>query len=121
MAEQLKQEYDGTRLLHLGGISSEKDLDVLHCTRLTAQLSGLIRKYRGKFVLTRKCKEMLAVQDIGSIYLELFKAYATRFNWAFRDGYTEAEIVQHSFLYTLYLLARFGASWQPQHFYERGS
>ncbi len=112
MAEQLQQEYDGIRLRHLGGISSEVDLDVLHCTRLTAQLAGLIRKYRGKFVLTRKCKEMLAAQDIGSIYLELFKAYTTKFNWGYRDGYPEAGIIQHSFLYTLYLLASFGETWQ---------
>jgi hypothetical protein len=118
MAEQLRQQENGIRRLYLGGISSEVDLDQLHCTRLTAQLAGLIRKYRGKFVLTRKCRDMLAMENNGSIYLELFKAYATQFNWGYRDRYPEAPIVQHSFLYTLFLLGSFGDVERPQRFYE---
>ena len=122
MAEQLRQADDeeggGIRLLRIGGISSEVDLEVLHCTRLVAQLAGLIRKYRGKFVLTRKCQKMLVLEDYGNIYLELFKAYTTKFNWGYRDGYPEAGIVQQSFLYTLFLLASFGNIQQPQQFYE---
>ena len=122
MAEQLRQADDEeggfNRLLRFGGISSEVDLEVLHCTRLVAQIAGLIRKYRGKFVLTRKCQKMLVLEDYGNIYLELFKAYTTKFNWGYRDGYPEAGIVQHSFLYTLFLLALFGNIQQPQQFYE---
>ena len=118
MAEQLRQADDGTRLRRFGGISSEVDLDELHCTRLVAQLAGLVRKYRGKFVLTKKCQKMLALGDYGNIYLELFKAYTTEFNWGFRDGYPEAGIVQHSFLFTLFLLASFGTIQRPQQFYE---
>jgi hypothetical protein len=120
MAEQLKQQENGIRRLLIGGIGSEVDLDPLHCTRLTAQLAGLIRKYRGKFVLTRKGRDMLALEDHGGIYFELFKAYATQFNWGFRDGYPEAPIVQHAFLYTLFLLGSFGAAERPQRFYEDG-
>jgi hypothetical protein len=121
MAEQLQStEYEeamGLRLF-IGGISSEVDLGVLHCTRLVAQLAGLIRKYRGKFVLTRKCKKMLDLGGYGDIYLELFKAYTTKFNWGYRDGYPEAVIVQQSFLYTLFLLDSFGDTQRPQQFYE---
>jgi len=122
MAEQLRQADDeeggSIRLLRIGGIRSEVDLEVLHCTRLVAQLAGLIRKYRGKFVLTRKCQKMLVSEAYGNIYLELFKAYTTKFNWGYRDGYPEAGIVQHSSLYTLFLLTSFGNTQQPQQFYE---
>jgi len=122
MAEQLRQadseEGERRRLLRFGGISSETDLEVLHCTRLVAQLAGLIRKYRGKFVLTQKCKKMLVLKDDGQIYFELFKTYTTKFNWGYRDRYPEAGIVQNSFLYTLFLLARFGNVQRPQQFYE---
>jgi len=118
MAEQLRQADDGTRLRRFGGISSEVDLEELHCTRLVAQLAGLIRKYRGKFVLTKKCQKMLASGDHGKLYFELFKAYTTKFNWGYRDGYPEAGIIQHSFLYTLFLLASFGHIQRPQQFYE---
>ena len=118
MAEQIGQQDNGIRRLRLGGISSEVDLEELHCARLVAQLAGLIRKYRGKFVLNRKCRDMLALKNNGGIYLELFKAYTTQFNWGYRDGYPEAPIVQHSFLYTLFLLGSFGDVERPQRFYE---
>jgi hypothetical protein len=118
MAQQLSEAAHDQRRLRIGGISSETDLEQLHCTRLVAELAGLIRKYRGHFVMTRKCNDMLAGQDHGGIYLELLKSYATQFNWAYRDLYPEAEIVQHSFLYTLFLLASFGDSQRPQQFYE---
>lgn len=118
MAEQLRQEDSVIRLLPRGNVRSETDLEELHCTRLVAQLAGLIRKYRGKFVLTRKCRELFDMQDIGSLYFELFKTYTTKFNWGYRDAYPEAEIVQQSFLYTLYLLTSFGDVQRSQRFYE---
>jgi hypothetical protein len=120
LAQQLREEEDDndTRLLLIGGIRSEKDLEVLHCTRLVAQLAGLIRKYGGKFVLTRKCRDMLACEDYDGLYFELFKAYSTKFNWGYRDGYSEAGIVQLSFLYTLFLLVTYGDVQRPQKFYE---
>ncbi|MDZ7783795.1 MAG: SEC-C metal-binding domain-containing protein [Halioglobus sp.] len=57
-ARELSQGDDDERHLYLryGGIRSETDFHELHCTRLVAQLAGLVRKYRGKFVLTRKCR-----------------------------------------------------------------
>jgi hypothetical protein len=118
VAQQLQQEDDGAYRLLIGGIRSERDLEVLHCTRLVAELAGLIRKYRGQFVLTRKCREMLDRRDSGSVYFELFKAYTTKFDWGYRDGYPEAELVQHTFLYTLFLLASFGTNPRSQRFYE---
>jgi hypothetical protein len=118
MAQQLREGADDQRSLRIGGVRSETDLEQLHCTRLVAELAGLIRKYRGKFVLTRKCKDLLSRHDLGGLYFELFKTYSTKFNWAYRDLYSEAQIVQTSFLYTLFLLSSFGDQQRHQQFYE---
>lgn len=123
LAQELLQRdgcEDGERRLYLRyrSIRSETDFEELHCTRLVAELAGLVRKYRGKFVLTRKCREMLEKRDNSRIYFELFRAYTTKFSWAYRDGYPEAEIVQHSFIYTLFLLSNFGDTERSQQFYE---
>jgi len=118
MAHQLREAADDQRRLRIGGIRSETDLEQLHCTRLVAELAGLIRKYRGHFVLTRKCKDLLSRHDIGGLYFELFMSDPTQFNWANRDLYPEAEIVQPSFLYTLFLLSSFGDQQRHQQFYE---
>tara|TARA_R110001599_G_scaffold353737_1_gene595982 strand:+ start:1979 stop:2371 length:393 start_codon:yes stop_codon:yes gene_type:complete len=63
MAQGLQKAADNRRSLRIGGIRTETDLEQLHCTRMVAKLEGLIRKYRGHFLLTRKCQDMLSRQD----------------------------------------------------------
>jgi len=48
----------------------------------------------------------------------LFSAYVEQFNWGYRDGYPELRFVQSAFLFTLFLLTRYGDIWRPQVFYE---
>ena len=93
----------------LGGINTEPDFFDLHTVRIVACMAGLIRKYKDRFILTKKCR--LAMENgMGSVYLEIFRTYAQTFNWAFRDRYPDLAIVQHPFLYTLYLLHSTAAS-----------
>jgi hypothetical protein len=101
-----------------GGINREEDFDDLHVTRLVAELAGLIRKYKGRFILSRDCRRLLTEDDMTAIYPRLFRAYVEQFNWAYRDGYPELHFMQSAFLFTLYLLRRHGDTWQPQAFYE---
>ena len=101
-----------------GGINREKDFDDLHVTRLVAELAGLIRKYKGRFILSRDCRRLLAGDGMTTIYPKLFRAYVEQFNWAYRDGYPELRFMQSAFLFTLYLLTRYGDTWRPQVFYE---
>jgi len=101
-----------------GGINREEDFDALHVTRLVAELAGLIRKYKGRFILSRDCRRLLAGDGMTAIYPKLFRAYVEQFNWAYRDGYPELRFMQSSFLFTLYLLMRYGNISRPQVFYE---
>ncbi|MCP5346603.1 MAG: SEC-C metal-binding domain-containing protein [Gammaproteobacteria bacterium] len=111
-----EQRYqDNTRY---GGINREEDFDDLHVTRLVAELAGLIRKYKGRFILSRDCRRLLSDDGLAAIYPRLFRAYVEQFNWAYRDGYPELRFMQSAFLFTLYLLVRHGDDWRPQVFYE---
>ena len=101
-----------------GGINREEDFDDLHITRLVAELAGLIRKYKGRFILSRDCRRLLAGDGTATIYPKLFRAYVEQFNWAYRDGYPELRFMQSAFLFTLYLLTCYGDAWRPQVFYE---
>ena len=118
LAEQFIDESAGTVPPRIGGIRTELDFDELHCTRLVAELAGLIRKYRGKFVLTKKCQQLLAAEKMGEVYFELFRSYATKFNWGYRDSFEEAQFIQQSFLFTLYLLHKYGNTEQSEDFYS---
>jgi hypothetical protein len=101
-----------------GGINTETDFSELHTIRLTAAIAGLIRKYRSRFVLTKKCSRILADHGMEGIYPLLLTAYVCKFNWAYRDRYPELGFIQQSFLFSLYLLFQHGADWQPNTFYE---
>lgn len=99
-------------------LRQEQDCFDLHVTRHVATMAGLLRKYQGRFLLTKRGASLREAADRGSVYLGLFRTYTGKFNWGFRDGYEELSIVQQSFLYSLFLLAKFGAAFRPAAFYE---
>jgi hypothetical protein len=101
-----------------GSIRSEMDFFDMHCLRLVAGMAGLVRKYKGKFILSVKCRKIIAAQGIGGVYPDLFKAYVQKFNWAYTYGYQEIHFIQRSFLFTLFLLKKYGDKLRPQSFYE---
>ena len=101
-----------------GGINQEEDFLDLHITRLVAELAGLVRKYKGRFILSRDCRRLLAENGLAAIYPRLFRTYVEKFNWAYRDGYPKLQLMQSAFLFTLYLLIRYGDICRPQVFYE---
>ena len=101
-----------------GGINREDDFFDLHVTRLVAELAGLIRKYKGRFILSRECRRLLAGSGLTAIYPKLLRAYVEEFNWAYRDSYPELPFMQQAFLFTLYLLTHFGDTTRSQIFYE---
>ncbi|MFU8838219.1 MAG: YecA family protein [Thiohalomonadaceae bacterium] len=100
------------------GINKEEDFFELHQLRLVAEMAGLLRKYRGKFVLSRECKALLAGPGMAAIYPRLLHTFVTEYNWAYGDGHEELPFIQRSFLFTLYLLWRYGDEPRPVHFYE---
>ncbi len=101
----------------IGGISTEQDVDDFHCTRLVAELAGLLRKSRGYLYLTRRAEKMLAAEDWPALYRRLFETWTTKFNWAYRDGFGDLRIIQQSFGFTLHLLREYGDHWQPTAMY----
>lgn len=53
-----EEEY--LRWSRFGELRSEPEFREMHTTRLVAELAGLIRKYKGKFILSRECRKLLA-------------------------------------------------------------
>ncbi len=96
----------------------ERDCPALHAMRIVAELAGLVRKYRGRFILSRKCRRMLACGGMHAVYPKLLEAYVCKFNWAYRDGFPDMPMIQTAWLFVLYLLARFGDTERPNTFYE---
>jgi len=81
-------------------------------------MAGLVRKYRGRFIRSRLCRQWLDPLNLPAIYDRIFKTYTAEFNWAFGDYFPEIPILQQSFLFTLYLLQRYGKKWRSEEFYQ---
>jgi hypothetical protein len=104
--------------IKFAGINTELDFSRLHVTRLVAETAGLVRKYKGKFITSRECRKILAESGMPGIYPRLFRAFVGEYNWGYLDRYPDFSIIQQSFLFTLYLLQRYGNEWRPGAFYS---
>lgn len=99
-------------------VRSEINFEPLYTIRLAAQSAGLVRKYKGRLVLTIKCKKAMDSNGLRKIYPMLLHAYIQKINWGYRDGFQELPFIQQSFLFTLYLLHKYGKRWEPATFYS---
>jgi len=107
-----------TDYLHRMNISREDDFDELHTTRIILELSGLLRKTKGRFFLTKKYQQLVTKTGLAGIYPLIFKTYCRKFNWGYRDGFDEIPFIQHSFLFSMYMLKLYGKDWVPFLIYE---
>ncbi len=101
-----------------GTIYKEQDFLDLHVTRLMAERADLIGKQEGRFVLSDKCRTLIAQGGMAAVYPLLLRTGAVEFSWGCRDRYQELPFMQYAFLFSLYLLSRFGNDWQSATFYQ---
>lgn len=111
-----EEEYQSQ--LRWGAIQKEVDFSGLHVARIVAGMAGLLRKYKGRFVLTREYLRRLATAGDAGVYPALFRAYVGKFNWLYGTRFPDAPFLQHSFLFSLYLLSRLGNDWRLTTEYE---
>ncbi len=110
--EKYKENY------RYGELRSEPEFFDLHVARLVSGLSGFVRKYKGKFIVSGESRNLMSKHGLAGIYPRLFREFATRYNWAYRGGLREIPFIQQSFLFSLYLLKKHGTEWQSSRFYE---
>ncbi len=109
--------FEGAKKWH-AGFRSELEFRKLHVTRIVAGLAGLLRKYKGRYVLTRRGKELVDKGIDGESFLDLLRIFCVRYNWGYTDLFPEYFIIQQSFLYSLFNISRFGGSPRKASFYE---
>jgi len=83
-------------------INKEQDFRELHTGRLIFELAGLIRKYKGHFVLTKKALKLTDSET----YKLLLTAYVNDYNWAYDDYFEDAIFFQTATWYSLVKLSR---------------
>ena len=99
-------------------LTTERDWLILHTIHIVLKLTGLIRKYHGNLLLTKKGQKYLSEGDESSLFLNLIDTYSMKFNWGYNDAYDIQDIGQIGFLYLLFLLKKFGSKYKDITYYS---
>jgi hypothetical protein len=110
-------EEDYREITRFVGINSETDFRELHAARLVAEMAGLVRKHKGKFILSRKYRDLLAEHGMRGIYPCLFQAFVRDYEWGYQDRYPDFHFIQSSFAFTLFVLTKYGDEQRQDTFY----
>ncbi len=98
-------------------IRTETDWIIIHNTKLVLKLAGLVSKRYNYLLLTKKCESLLANKNYSEIFYMFLKTFTLEFNWAHNDGYIDENLGQLGFLYSLYLLNKYGEEERNLKFY----
>ena len=97
-------------------LTTERDSNTIHLTRLLLELSGIIKKRNNKLSLTKAGEKTLRKDDDIVLHL-LLSTFCTKFNWAYFDGFGENRIGQMGFGLSLILLDNFGQEKNKDNYY----
>jgi len=103
--------------LKIGAFQNETECIPVTAMRYSALAAGLIRKFKGKFVVTKKCRGILEKQGMAGVYSLLFRTYVAKINWGFIYFTESPWMSQGTFAFALYLFSRYGDEWRPAGFY----
>ncbi len=98
-------------------LTRERDAVAIQTMRLNAGLAGLVRTSRGKLLLSKEGKRILAEKAHRDLFLLVFRSFVERFNWSYNDLFTEHPIGQLAWSFSLYLLLLHGDKPQSLQFY----
>jgi hypothetical protein len=92
-------------------IAREADVWPLEVLRVVLQVAGLIRKYKGAFVITRRGVELRAEAAAGSLFAHLFRTYFCKFNIGYMDDGEDAPHMQAAFAHSLWMTGPLAGDW----------
>ncbi|MEA2043395.1 MAG: hypothetical protein U9N85_12715 [Bacteroidota bacterium] len=97
-------------------LRKQSDSKSINLTRILIEISGLIKKRKGKISLTKKGKKIYS--NNSELLKLILETFGTKFNWAYYDGYGDNQIGQLGFGFSLILLSKYGFEKQLDHFYS---
>ena len=85
--------------------------------RIVCQLTNFVKKSNGKLLLTKNGERCLKAENRVELFKMIFLTFTEKFNWAFNDGYPSEPTGQFGYLFTIYLLKKFGKKEESTDFY----
>lgn len=93
----------------------ESDVPSINLAKILVELSTLVKKRNNKLSLTKKGVEQ--IEKYPFIFQNIFETFTTNFNWSYFDGFSNEEIGQYGFGFTLILFDKYGGNYRTPEFY----
>ena len=93
----------------------ESDVPTINLAKILVELSTLVKKRNNKLSLTKKGIEQINNDNL--LFRNIFETFTKKFNWSYFDGFSNEEIAQSGFGFTLILLDKYGKEYRNPEFY----
>jgi len=95
-------------------VMNESDSMPVWRARIVLELSGMLRKNKGRFVVPKNKLPLLKEEKAGKLAALLFTSYFRKYNLGHMTHYPDGvDVIQNDVAYVLYNLGRIARSWTP--------
>lgn len=101
----------------LSKLNKATDVPSIMTAHHAASVAKLLKKVKGNLLLTQQGMMLLKTENRTDFFLTVLKSYTTEFNWAWNDGYTDFQVGQFGWGFTMFLLNKFGDRRRPKRYY----
>ena len=98
-------------------LSHEDQCISVKTAKNVCELTNLVKKSKGKLLLTKNGEKYLKAENRVALFKVIFLIFTEKFNWAYNDGYTKEPVGQYGYLFSIYLLKKFGEEQKFTSFY----
>lgn len=98
-------------------LNREEDWMAIFMIHALADVGGLIRKAKGKLMLTKSGKLCIKQENRTAFFYELFRMYVEGLSWCNLDTFTEAPVGQVGWGFSVLLLLKYGSEECSPDFY----
>lgn len=98
-------------------LTNEKDWIILHTVKIVLIQAGILRKIHRKLSFTKKGRKYFEDERYDELFQLFLRTFTIKFNWAYNDGFENEQIGQLGFLYSLYLLNKYGDAFKELRYY----
>lgn len=100
-------------------LSSEGKSLSIHLTRIISELSGFVRKYKGKLLITNKGNEFIKQNGEKYWLKDIIDVFGNKFSMAYFDNYKNEHVGQIGFMFSIYLMKKYGDIERDSDFYAK--
>jgi hypothetical protein len=95
----------------------EDDCITIKTARIVCTSTNLVKKSNGKLLLTKNGERYIKSENRVELFKVIFLIFTEKYNWGYSDGYTDEPVGQYGYLFSIFLLKKFGENENLENFY----